>query len=104
VYGFNLECWLDVYFDTRITVDLFTELRNVMSEYFDLSAYRDRYTPKTGLKEKIDTIAILTMLLESGDKQALKEALVSVRDNYPLTGTYYLKEAEQMIEVLELRN
>jgi hypothetical protein len=100
VYGFNLECWLDVYFDDLLTVDVFSDIRSVMHRYFDLSQFKPRYLLKTGLKEKVDKISLLTVLLGSGDKDALDEVLVSIRDDYPPTGTYFVKEAQKYLEEL----
>jgi hypothetical protein len=100
VYGFNLECWLDVYFDNLISVDVFSEVRDVMKRHIDLSVYRNRYTPKTGLKEKVDKITLLSMLLDSGDRETLGGLLASIRDDYPLTGSYYVKEAQTLLDAL----
>jgi hypothetical protein len=100
IYGFNLECWLDVYFDDFLTVDIFPDIRRVMHRDIDLSEYRPRYLLKTWLKEKIDKISLLTIMLGSGDKNALTEVLVSIRDDYPHTGTYYVKEAQAYLDEL----
>jgi hypothetical protein len=100
VFGFNLECWLDIYFDDMLTVDVFSEIRNVMHQYLDLSQYRPRYLLKTGLKEKVDKISLLSLLLGTNDKNTLQEVLVSIRDDYPLTGTYFVKEAQTYLDEL----
>jgi hypothetical protein len=101
VYGLNLESWLDVYFDALITVDVFLDIREKMGRYFDLSQYKSRYIPKTGIKDKIDKISILFLLIDSGDKATIRELLVSIRDDYPLTGTYFRKEAETFLAALD---
>jgi hypothetical protein len=101
IYGFNLECWLDIYFDDLLTVDVFSDIRNVMRQYFDLSKFKARYLLKTGLKEKVDKISLLSVLLGTNDKDSLREVLVSIRDDYPLTGTYFVKEAQVYLDELE---
>jgi hypothetical protein len=100
VYGFNLECWLDVYFDDLITVEVFSDVRDIMNRIIDLSQYRKRYAPKTGLKEKVDKITLLSLLLGSGDRETLAGLLASIRDDYPLTGSYFVKEAQTLLDAL----
>jgi hypothetical protein len=100
IYGFNLECWLDIYFDDLLTVEAFSDIKSVMRRHFDLSAFASRYLLKTGLKEKVDKISLLGLMLGSGDKESLAEVLVSVRDDYPLTGTYFVKEAQMYLDEL----
>jgi hypothetical protein len=100
VYGFNLECWLDIYFDDLFTVDVFADIRAIMARYFDLSKWKQDYKARTGLKEKIDKISILSLLLETGDRDSIKELLVSIWDGYPLTGTYFQKEAQEMLDMI----
>jgi hypothetical protein len=100
MYGFNLECWLDVYFDDFLPVDGFSDIKILMNRYIDLSSYRSRYLLKTGLKEKVDKISLLSLLLGSNDKTSLTEVLISIRDDYPLTGTYFEKEAQTYLEEL----
>ena len=100
VFGFNLECWLDIYFDTTIDADVFGEIREVMSRYFDLSAYSKRYIPRTNLKEKIDKITVLSILLDYGDKNIMRETLLSIINDYPYTGTYFLREANMFLDAL----
>ncbi len=101
VYGLNLECWLDVYFDDHIEGDVFRSIRETMQRYFDLSAFKDKYVVKTGIKEKIDKISILSMVLEGGDKSLIRGLVTSIKDDYPLTGTYYLEQAETLLKALE---
>ena len=100
VYGFNLECWLDMYFDDLLTVDVFSDMRKIMQQHFDLSKFKPRYLLKTGLKEKVDKVSLLSLLLGSNDEESLREVLVSIRDDYPLTGTYFIKEAQAYLDEL----
>ncbi len=100
IYGFNLECWLDIYFDELIADDVFCQIRAIMKNHVDLSAYASRYVPKTGLKEKIDKINLLTMLIDTPDKDSIEQLCISIRDDYPLTGTYFTKEAETFLGAL----
>jgi Putative zinc- or iron-chelating domain len=101
IYGFNLECWLDIYFDDLLTVEVFSDIKGVMNQYIDMSAFASRYLLKTGLKEKVDKISLLELMLESGDKETLAEVLISIRDDYPLTGTYFVKEAQTYLYELK---
>jgi hypothetical protein len=81
-------------------MDVFSDIRSVMHSYFDLSRFKSRYLLKTGLKEKIDKISLLSVLLGTNDKSTLQELLVSIRDDYPLTGTYFIKEAQLYLDEL----
>jgi hypothetical protein len=159
VYGFNIECWLDIYFDTTISDDFFNNIRDIMKQCFDLDDFSkpakpevgrgrsfpaaltrprsvvsnkatslqrasrpdflfhrhiyaknvdnsdigtNNYIPKTGLKEKIDKIIILPFLLDSGDVPVIRETLISIRDDYPFTGTYFYREAQTLLDALPI--
>lgn len=100
IKGFNIQCWFDIYFDESFDTDVFSEIKAAMNQNFDLSHLALYYTPKTGLKEKIDKISIVSSLIGSGEKGALLTALNSIKNDYPLTGTYFYHEAEQFLQVL----
>jgi hypothetical protein len=93
IKGLNLECWLDVYFDDSLNFDLFADIRRVMREHIDISAFASAYRPKTGLREKIDKITVLSAMLGSATGAELEDLLRSIRDGYPFTGSYYYEEA-----------
>jgi hypothetical protein len=99
--GLNLHCWLDICFDDLFDFDLFGDIRRFIHDNLDLAPLAHRYTPVTGLKEKVDKIVILSSLLECGDPTALRTLLLSIRDDYPLTGTYFYEEAAEMLRVVE---
>lgn len=98
--GFNVACWLDIYFDTTISEETFVALRTIMREEFDLSHFASRYNPKTGLKEKIDTISLLNMIIDQSAPQDLKQLLLSIQNDFPLTGTYFYHEAQLFLDAL----
>jgi len=104
IKGFNIQCWLDIYFDDSLDFDVFIEIKNCMDTHITLSPYKNSYTLKTGLKDKIDKISILAALLDSGDREAITRALLSIRDDYPLTGMYYYDESEAFLGVLDKDN
>ena len=99
--GFNLHCRLDIYFDDSLDFDIFNDIKQVLKQYIDLAEYKKYYTSQTGLKEKIDKIGILSALLSSGDKALLHPLLLSIRDDYPATGTYFYDEATAYLDVLD---
>ncbi|MFH1759967.1 MAG: hypothetical protein ABIA63_02590 [bacterium] len=98
--GLNIECWLAVYFDPYLDDDVFLELKRILISHVDLEFLRDRYEDKTGLKEKMDKIRLLYCMLENAQKKGCDELLNSIRDNFPLTGTYYLKESQNIVDLL----
>jgi len=98
--GLNLFCWLDLYFDTSLTYEPFAAIRKLFHETADFSDLNDSYLPSTGIKEKIDKITLLDMMLESGDRTALMDLAMSIRDDYPLTGTYYFEESQLILKTI----
>jgi Fe-S-cluster containining protein len=104
VYGFNLECWLDIYFDNLLTFEPFLSIRSIMKNWFDLTKWQNEYRQKTNLKEKIDKISILNIMINIPQKDTLKELLISIINDYPLTGTYFQKEAQLMLDEIEKQN
>lgn len=101
INGFNLECWLDIYFDPALSFDVFADLKSIMGKYLDLSGFERDYSPKTGIKEKVDKISILNAMVNIADPATVRQLLVSIRDDYPFTGTYFLEEAKTLLESLE---
>ena len=102
VKGFNLHCWLDIYFDATFDdIDVFADIRRVMQKHIDLTAFAGRYgTGRTGLKEKVDKITILSSMQGRAEPAVVRRLLESIRDDYPFTGTYYTAEAQQLIASL----
>lgn len=101
IKGFNIQCWLDIYFDDSLDFDVFAEIKNCMNRSINLTPYRNSYKLKTGLKNKIDKISILATLLDSGDKESIHKVLLSIRDDYPLTGMYFYEESNAFLKVLD---
>ena len=72
-----------------------------MAANIDLGRYADDYRPSTGLREKIDKISVLSAIIGSGDRAMLRGLLLSIRDDYPLTGTYFYEEANTLLTELD---
>jgi Fe-S-cluster containining protein len=101
VSGFPLQCWFDIYFDNTIESDVFTTIRQVMHRHLDLSFAQDAYKPQSGIKEKVDKISLFSMLINQSPGSELKKILCSIRDDYPLTGIYFLEEAKSFIKIID---
>jgi hypothetical protein len=100
VRGFSLACWFDLCLDTGISGEPFDRMRDIIREHIDLS-FVINYRPVTGLKEKIDKITLFFCMIGGGNRQALRGLLLSIRNDYPLTGTYFLEEAAIYLKALE---
>jgi hypothetical protein len=100
VTGFNIHCWLDIYFDESFEVEVFGDIRRVMREYLELGEFAAGYTQQSGLKEKVDKITILSAMAGRAHPDTVRQLLVSIRDDYPKTGTYYHAEAQHLLDVL----
>jgi len=101
IKGFNIQCWLDIYFDDSLDFDIFREIKNSMHRYIDLQEYAGSYKPQTGLKDKIDKITIFSSLLNCGDRATIQPLLLSIRDDYPATGTYFFEESNAFLSTLD---
>jgi hypothetical protein len=101
LFGLNLESWTDIYFDDSLNVDIFGDISKAMHEAVDLSAYASTYVARTGIKEKIDKISILSVMTGMGDADTLRELVTSIRDGYPFTGTYFRDESEVYLREIE---
>lgn len=97
--GLNLSCWFDLYFDESIMFEPFSNIKNFLHDNLDLTFIRN-YKLCTGIKEKIDKITLFSLMLDSGDSEPLKKLILSIRDEYPLTGTYFYEEANEYLKVL----
>jgi hypothetical protein len=101
IRGLNLHCWLDICVDELFDFDIFADIRARLHDNLDLSTLANRYTPSTGLREKIDKITILSSMLGSGDRAALRAILHSILHDYPLTGTYFYDEGREMLAIVD---
>ena len=101
VWGFNLSCWFDLYFDREIEFEPFSTIKNAMYKYLNLFPIVPGYNSQTGLKEKIDKISLFSAMIESADYNTLNGLLLSIRDDYPLTGDYFFKEANLFMEAID---
>ncbi|MBD3393621.1 MAG: hypothetical protein GF418_15895 [Chitinivibrionales bacterium] len=100
VTGFNVHCWLDIYFDESIDAGVFSDLRRLLRDHLDLGFLEGTYVPQTGLKEKVDKISVLSAMQGMADPETITRLLVSIRDDYPRTGTYYVQEALALLAAL----
>ncbi|MGD9201029.1 MAG: YkgJ family cysteine cluster protein [Chitinispirillia bacterium] len=102
IRGFNIQCWLDIYFDDSLDFDVFNEIKVVMYRYIDLSYCKKSYSQQTGIRDKFDKIAVLSSLLSSSsDIELVRKTVYSVKNDYHTTGTYYLEEAEAYLSAME---
>lgn len=101
VRGLNLACWFDIYFDNDLNIDIFEDLRRLMHEVADLSWCKKEYIPRTRIREKIDKISVLTVMLESPDRASIRNLLQSISQDYPLTGSYFYEEAQAYLDAIE---
>jgi hypothetical protein len=101
IRGLNLECWLDIYFDATLDFDVFADIRRRMHEAADLREWARAYRPKTGIREKIDKISVLSAMMGMGDRETMRGLVLSIRDEYPFTGTWFLEEANAYLREME---
>lgn len=101
VKGFNLHTWLDIIFDDSIDFDVFKTIKDVIKENLKIFKYQSDYTLCTNIREKIDKIGILNSMIGIADAITLKKILLSIRDDYPLTGSYFYEEAQAYLKIIE---
>jgi len=101
IRGLNLECWLDIYFDTTLDFDVFADIRRHMRKAADLDFCAREYRPKTGIREKIDKISVLSAMMGMGDRETMRGLVRSIRDEYPVTGTWFVEEANAYLREME---
>lgn len=101
IKGFNIHSWFDIIFDDSIDFDVFKTIKDVINKNTKISRFQKYYTLCTNIREKIDKIGILNSMISISDGETLKRLLISIRDDYPLTGTYFYEEAQAFINVIE---
>jgi hypothetical protein len=101
IKGLNLESWLDIYFDDTLDFDVFLDIRKVMHEHVNLDCIRNGFKPLTAIREKIDKISVFHSMMGAATAAELADLLFSIRDDYPLTGTYYFEEAQAYLFKIE---
>lgn len=97
VRGLNLQSWLDVYFDDTLDFDVFRRIREAMRTIPALPLSGTARPPQTRLRDKVDRITVFSSMLGLDDVETMESLLVSIRDDYPLTGTYFLEEARRFL-------
>lgn len=101
IRGFNLSCWLDLYFDPLLDMEPFSQIKAILHSSIDMMSLAPVYVVSTGLKEKVDKITLLTVMLDTADAYALRKLIISIRDDYPLTGTYFYEEANAYLRAMD---
>ena len=99
--GLSFECWLDIYFDQSIRHEFFKAIRATMHGYIDIEEFADRYRPKTNLSDKLDKIVAFHDFIDIGDAPTLRDIMLSIRNDYPHTGTYYYPEANRYLQTID---
>ncbi len=98
--GLNIECWLAVYFNDYLDDAVFLQLKEILRSRLKLAFLKGRFRDPTNLKEKADKIKLLYLLMQSGDKDKSLELTKSLIEDYPFTGTYFFKEAQNIQQLL----
>lgn len=100
--GLNLECWLAVVYDPLMDMGPFRRAKEILQSRFPMLR-EFGFKNETRLREKVDKISMLFEFFSVGVSEDVLEILDSIMNDYPQTGTYYLKEAEDYKKVLEKR-
>ncbi len=101
IKGFNIQCWLDIYFNEFLNFDVFIDIKKVMKQYLDLSQFESIYTQKTKIKEKFDKITILSSLIGTNNGKTIIKVLESLKKDYPKTGTYFYDESVEFTKIIK---
>lgn len=101
VKGFNIHSWFDIIFDDSIDFDVFKTIKEIISENINIYRFKEHYNLSTNIREKIDKIGILNTMIGVADAPTLKKLLLSIRDDYPFTGTYFYEEAQAYLAAIE---
>jgi len=99
--GLNLESWLDMYFDETLEDPILVQIQKMMHQSFDIQKFRTIFRQRTGISEKLEKIKVLHDIMEFGDPEALRTLLLSILNDYPLTGTYYQREGKEILEKMD---
>jgi hypothetical protein len=99
--GLNIESWLDIYFDATHTLEFLKNLRPIMLEYLDLNELTSIWKDRTHIRDKMEKIDAFTSFIHIGAGNTLKGVLLSIRDDYPFTGTYFLAEADKYLKRID---
>ena len=100
--GLNLECWFDLYFDVPYPQPFFAEIQQLLVSSIDLSRFAALYRPQTGLREKIAVIDRFNKVIDCGDPAFLRRLLLRIKNDFPLTGTYFAEEADRFLAQIGL--
>ncbi len=93
--GLNVECWLDILFVDDLANDLLVSLQNVLRGSFE-NFRTINYQKKTEIIEKINTISLLEMVIQTGEKESVLSLLNKIESEYASTGGYFQDDCQWM--------
>ncbi|MBF0429945.1 MAG: hypothetical protein HQK83_01595 [Fibrobacteria bacterium] len=94
IVGLNIECWLDILFIDDITQDTLSQYQQVLRGSIPYKSYDFLYSPHSEIKEKIDTITLLKLCIDLGDKTGVEASLKKLKTGYPTTGSYFNEQCD----------
>ncbi len=99
--GLNIECWLDITYSDNINSEELREYQTLIHQYCPQLPSLENYKAFTEIFEKIDTIQLLDMCVQLGDKDSALKALNKLISGFPTTGTFFAEQAEWMKRKIE---
>ena len=98
IIGLNFECWLDILFVEDLSNELLRDLQALLREAIPHRQVPLDYKPHTEIAEKVETIALLQFIIESGDRGSVLALLDKLEKEFPTTGNYFHDEVKWMRE------
>lgn len=97
----SLECWLDFYFNPELCANRpsLTSLRNYLDAQLQIPR-PPAYPIHTNLAQKMVQIEVLHQQIAAENGSAVLEILHSLLNDYPTCGSYYLSEAQQILDII----
>ncbi len=100
ISGLNTETWLTILF-SEMPQNIFQLLQKLMQSEFDLQDFGAYFTQPVKLREKITLIDTFHKKRSLSRPEALCPMLEKIKTGFPLTGAYYVIEANMYLEELE---
>lgn len=99
--GLNLECWLAVALDEKITQLPVRALRNHLRAHFDLDPFAASYVDTTRLADKLELIDRFFQEAHEFRRPRRAVALLNrILGDFPRTGTHFQAEGRQYLELM----
>lgn len=95
--GLTLECWYDVYYYEYWKQPFFRKLHDILHLHVKLPGTIP-YLQRTAIVEKVAAIDRFFTIIDSGNAGAMVPLLLHIRDDFPLTGTWYHAEAQRFLD------